>query len=302
MDFNEHQQLNQMIEPVADYPAYPAGSPLFRKNKNWLKWLSVMAAILAILGALVFLFVVYSEVAARDAKLKGLLKSAQQGTSGAIIESQLLGSLMNGRDEASSTIAASATTTTGDPLFGASAGSQDSNRRLAEKSGRPQLGNASSGLVIVEFADFNCSVCLEEFPIIRAISNKYAQDILFIFRNYPVIDQNSLMLAQAGLCAEEQEKFWPFHDRLFSSQGRISSLADFQKIAVMSGLDWNRLQDCINTEKYRPQVMEDMQDALDLGARGTPTFFVNGSKLDGPVSESVWEEIIAKYKELTKQQ
>jgi len=293
MDFNEQRQLNQMIAPVSGYPAYPAGLPPFRKNKKWLKWLLLIASMAAILIVLVFSFVVYSEVAARDAKLKELLQSAQQGTSGAIIESRLLGSLMGEQGGAGSAIAASTTVPVSSP---------DSNRRLAEKSGRPQLGNVSSSLVIVEFADFNCSACLAEFPIIRAISNRYAQDILFIFRNYPVIDQNSLMLAQAGLCAEEQEKFWPFHDRIFSNQGRISSLEGFQRIAVMSGLNWNQLQDCINKEKYKPQVMEDMQDALDLGSRGTPTFFVNGNKLEGPVSESVWEEIIAKHKELTKQQ
>jgi len=207
----------------------------------------------------------------------------------------LLGNLAGvGLAGSSSTEAAVATVKTVDAAL-------DKNRRLAEKSGRPQLGNVSFSLVIVEFADFNCSVCLQEFPIIRAITNKYSKDIRFIFRNYPVIDQNSLMLAQAGLCAEEQGKFWSFHDRLYSSQGQVATLDDFKKVVVMSGLNWNKLQDCVNKEKYKPQVMEDMQDAIDLGAQGTPTFFINGKMIAGAIDEKSWDEIIAKYKELTNQ-
>lgn len=279
MDFSDYRQLNQPV-PAA-YPPYLSSRPA---KSRW-RWLWISGVALAILAALVLVLAVYSEIAARDAELKNFLKVVQQETSGAIIKDSLLGDLTG--------LAATSTSATSTTVV------SDNNRRLAEKSGRPQLGNVSSSLVIVEFADFDCPVCLKEFPIIRAISNKYAKDILYIFRNYPVIDQNSLMLAQAGLCAHEQGKFWPFHDRLYANQGKITDLEAFKKIAIMSGLNWNKLQQCINTEKYKPQVLEDMQDALDLGAAGTPTFFINGKKLEGAVDEATWESIIAKYKELS---
>jgi len=292
MDFNNQQ----FIAPIDSNPyAQPYNAMPLPPKKRRLGWLWLFFTLAIILTILTFSMVVYTEIAAREAQLRSFLESAQQETSGAIIENQLLGNLAGvGLAGSSSTEAAVATVKTVDAAL-------DKNRRLAEKSGRPQLGNVSSSLVIVEFADFNCSVCLQEFPIIRAITNKYSKDIRFIFRNYPVIDQNSLMLAQAGLCAEEQGKFWSFHDRLYSSQGQVATLDDFKKVVVMSGLNWNKLQDCVNKEKYKPQVMEDMQDAIDLGAQGTPTFFINGKMIAGAIDEKSWDEIIAKYKELTNQ-
>lgn len=291
MDYNNQQ----FVAPINPNPYVPPQAAMsLPPKKRRLGWLWLFFALVIILSILTFSMVVYTEIAAREAQLKNFLESAQQETSGAIIENQLLGNL------AGVGLTGSSTEVTATPTRAVDAAS-DKNRKLAEKFGRPQLGNASSSLVIVEFADFNCSVCLEEFPIIRAITNKYAKDIKFIFRNYPVIDQNSLMLAQAGLCAEEQGKFWPFHDRLYSSQGQIANLDAFKKIVVMSGLNWNKLQDCVNKEKYKPQVMEDMQDAIDLGAQGTPTFFINGKMIAGAIDEKTWEDIIAKYKELTNQ-
>ncbi|MFA6525790.1 MAG: thioredoxin domain-containing protein [Candidatus Buchananbacteria bacterium] len=292
MDFN-NQQFNHSASPDPVSNLY-ASSKIAQKRR--IGWLWIILAILAIIIAAVFISAVYAEISNRDAELKNFLKTAQKETSGAIIENELLSGLSGKINSTSSTADSSVSSTA---LIDV-AGSKDKNRQLAEKSGRPQLGNTSSSLVIVEFADFQCPTCLAEFPIFRAITNKYAKDVLFIFRNYPVIDQNSMMFAEAGLCALEQGKFWPLHDRLYPMQGQISKLDDFKQIALMSGLNWNKLQDCVNKEKYKPQLLEDMSDALDLGVRGTPTFFVNGKKLEGAVTQETWEQIIVKFKELNK--
>lgn len=261
-------------------------------------WFFAMIFLLILVTVIIISFVVYQEISARNAKLKNFLQSAQNETALTLAENKLLSNMAGGVIIGSSTVVSQPTSSA--TISGISNVSPDKNRQLAEKSGRPEFGNASSSLVIVEFADFECAICREEFAIIRSITNKYAKDVKFIFRNYPVIDQNSLMLAQAGLCAQEQGKFWSFHDRLYANQGQMTNLADFKKVAVMSGLDWNKLQDCVNNDKYKSQVMEDMQDAIDLGAQGTPTFFINGKRLAGAVDEKTWEDIIAKYKELNK--
>jgi len=292
MNFNDHQQLNRAAQASPASP--PASYPKLAKKRRG-GWLWSVLIILIIIAAAIFLTAVYSEISARDAQFKDLIKSAQKGTTGAILENQLLSGLNGAVISASSTADDSVSST-----LAAVENSvpKDANRQLAEKLDRPHLGNASSSLVIVEFADFQCPICLQEFPIIRAVTNKYSSDIRFIFRNYPVIDQNSMMFAEAGMCAQEQGRFWPFHDRLYAAQGQIANLSDFQQIAVMSGLNWNKLQDCVNKEKYKDQILQDMSDALDLGVRGTPTFFVNGKKLEGAVDESVWDDIISKYKQL----
>jgi len=295
MEFNDLRQSNGFNGRTPEYPPQISDQLARRRRRGWL-W--AIPAIFVIIAVFAFGAAVYSEISGRDAELKSFLKSAQQGTSGDIIENQLLSGLSGAKISSSSTPGDPASAVTG---ADAAAGPKDRSRLTAEKSGRPELGNASSSLVIVEFADFQCPVCLKEFPIIREISNRYAKDVRFIFRNYPVIDQNSMMFAEAGMCALEQGKFWPFHDRMYSSQGQIANLEQFKALAVMSGLNWNKLQECVNAEKYKPQIMEDMSDALDLGVRGTPSFFINGKKLEGAVDAAAWESIIVKYKELTKQ-
>lgn len=167
-------------------------------------------------------------------------------------------------------------------------------RQRAEKSDRPYFGNLDAKLVIVEFSDFQCPVCQREFPIIREITAKYKNDILYIYRNYPVIDSNSNLVAQASLCAYEQDKFWSMHDKLFLSSQDISSSDVLRSLARQSGVDLNQFNECLNNQKYNIQVAEDFSDAIALGAVGTPTFFINGHKLAGAVTKEQWEDIIQK--------
>ena len=178
---------------------------------------------------------------------------------------------------------------------------KSSERLMAERSGRPYLGNINAPLVIAEFADFECPVCAQSFPAIREISQKHKNDILYIFRQYPIKSDNSMLYAQASLCANEQGKFWNLHDRFFITQDKIITDDDFNNALVASGLDMDKFSTCLSQEKYGTEVLEDMQDAVNLGVQGTPTFFVNGNKLEGAITVDQWEQIISKYKELTTQ-
>jgi len=283
------------VSQLTEIPGPDNGLTKSRVKKHWGRWLVLVLVLLIAILLVAFLFALSAEISRRDNELKGVIDRAQKGTSASIITSKLLTGLVDNLASSSP-----ATTTVNLNEVAVQTSPKDSMRQLAEKLDRPQLGNASSSLVIVEFADFNCPVCEAEFPIIRTITNKYAKDLLFIFRNYPVINDNSAVLAQASLCANEQGKFWAFHDRLYFSQGKIATNDDFKNLAIMSGLDWTKLQACLNSQKYTKQILDDTSDALDLGVKGTPTFFVNGHKLEGAVTTEVWEQIIAKYKELNK--
>lgn len=189
---------------------------------------------------------------------------------------------------ASGTMPLAASTTVTDPI-----------RRLAEKTGRPALGNPAAGLVIVEFADFECPVCYEEFYQIREFVNRHRSEVYYIYRHYPVNGNNSVYLAKASMCAYEQDKFWPLHDKLFLNQGQIESAAAVSDLVRQSGLAVSQFEQCMRDDKYRGLVFEDMNDAVNLGAQGTPTFFINGSKLEGVVKLVDWESILAKYKEIS---
>lgn len=180
------------------------------------------------------------------------------------------------------------------------ASAKSQSRQIAEKLDRPSFGNKDAKLVIVEFGDFQCPISQTEFPIIREISNRYQDKILFIYRQFPVINQNSILAAQASLCANEQGKFWAMHDRLFSSTGQELTTEFLSQVAKSSGVDLVKFQSCLSSEKYKNQVTEDALDAELLAVAGTPTFFVNGYKLEGAISKAKWEEILTKAAELLK--
>ena len=261
---------------------------IYRKKSGWWRWAVLIIFALAVSA---FSISVFMEMQERQRMFNEIVDRAEQMTATGKLESNPLVQELISKAATSSQLAATSTDLV----------AKDKNRELAERYGSSFLGSQTSTLVIVEFADFDCPVCLEEFPIIRSVISKYQNDVLFIFRNYPVKGNNSIMLAQAALCAEEQGKFWQFHDRLFTNQGKIKTTDDVKNLATMSGLNWDKLNQCVISDKYRQRLIQDTQDALDLGVRGTPTFFVNGNKLEGAISATDWEAIIKKHKELTQQ-
>ena len=169
---------------------------------------------------------------------------------------------------------------------------QTPQRQMAEKLNRPYLGQTDAKLVIVEFSDFQCPVCQAEFPIIREVVAKYQNQILYIYRQYPIINEKSVIVSQASLCAHEQGKFWAMHDRLFLSPSGEYSIEDLKNIAKQAGLKLEQFNNCLSTEKYKNMVLEDTQDGFTLGAKGTPTFFINGNKLSGLISKASWENLL----------
>ncbi|MFA5029143.1 MAG: thioredoxin domain-containing protein [Patescibacteria group bacterium] len=172
-------------------------------------------------------------------------------------------------------------------------------RLLAEKAEAPFWGNQQAGLVIVEFADFQCPYCRDEFPIIREVSLKYKNDILYIYRQFPVFE-NSLLLSQSTLCANEQGKFWQLHDKFFLYKWQEVTGDVIKNLARQAGLDLQKFDECIKSEKYREAVLQDASDAQKLGVSGTPTFFINGHLLAGVITKEQWEKIIGEYKRLTE--
>ncbi|MFA6594107.1 MAG: thioredoxin domain-containing protein [Candidatus Buchananbacteria bacterium] len=283
--------------------------PIDNRRRHWWKIILLGVASLALLG---FFSLVVVEVASRERQLREVLDFAGQAEgektlAGNPLLEQLLDQIPSGvmtQSTATEALFANIVSSTINNATAAAAVSvsssteKDPARQKAEKTDRPYLGNINAKLVIVEFADFQCSVCQEEFSVIRTIANKYEQDILFIFRNYPVKGDDSMILAQAGYCAQEQGKFWPLHDRLFLQQGNFNNEEEFNAIIKASGLNLAKFNNCLTSLKYQSKVIEDIADALDLGARGTPTFYVNGKKLEGAVPLAKWEELIKLYKSI----
>ena len=170
------------------------------------------------------------------------------------------------------------------------------SRKILETLDDPYLGSLEAEIVIVEFSDFQCVYCQEVFSTVREVASLYGNNIRIIFRDFPSSDVHpqALLAAQAGECAQEQGKFWPMHDKLFMNQDNLSPEV-MKEIAKQIGLATAEFNNCLDTGKYQEEVIDDFKDALTLGVKGTPTFFINGEKFEGVISLEGFQEIINYY-------
>ena len=120
----------------------------------------------------------------------------------------------------------------------------------------------------------------------------YGDRIHLVYREYPLPNhQNAKPAAEAGQCANEQGKFWPYHDRLFANQQRLTA-ADLKKHAVELGLDAARFNTCLDSHKYASVVDADIAMGNDAGVNGTPAFFINGRMINGAQPFDAFKKII----------
>lgn len=166
-------------------------------------------------------------------------------------------------------------------------------RLVQLSSSTPTWGNPKAKVVIVEFGDFQCPFSRSEFSIIREVMEKYQDQIFFIWRQFPItnLHDRALETAEASICAEEQGRFWPFHDQVFLHQDNLSSEA-LLAYAERAGLVLPDFIKCMASHKTRAVIATDVQVGLDNSIKGTPTFFINGTPAAGVLPKVFWEQVI----------
>ena len=139
---------------------------------------------------------------------------------------------------------------------------------------------ATSGVTITEFSDFQCPYCQQAAVVVEQLRQVYGSNVKFVFKQMPLpMHQYAFKAAQAAVIAQQQGKFWEYHDRLFTA--RDLSVDALKKIAVEVGLKQNEFSQGLDSPATRAAVEKDIRDARQLGVRGTPTFFVNGKIVRG---------------------
>ncbi len=163
------------------------------------------------------------------------------------------------------------------------------------------LGSPGAPVTIIEFADFECPYCQRANSILGELLKKYNGQVRLAFRDFPLdeIHPGSERAAEAGRCANEQGKFWAYHDMLFSSPGRLAE-ADLRQQAHQLGMDETQFDACLHDHKFKSQIEEDVRAGIQAGVSGTPGFFINGVFLNGlqPLAtfENTIEEELASLK------
>ena len=173
--------------------------------------------------------------------------------------------------------------------------------RQAVRAGNgPAKGATGAPIELIEFADFECPYCLQAFPTVKRVLETYGDRIRIVYRHYPLPSHPfARPAAEASQCANEQGKFWAYHDRLFGDPGKLSD-ADLKKAAADLGLDAARFNTCVDQHKYQAVVEADTQAGNDAGVNGTPAFFVNGRLLSGAQPFEAFKRVIDEELELKK--
>ena len=143
----------------------------------------------------------------------------------------------------------------------------------------PSVGPSGAPITIIEFSDFQCPYCQKSVGALKELRRLYGDRIRIVYRDYPGPNHpQANPAAEAAQCAGDQGKFWEYHDALFDHQG---TGWDYEALARDLGLQTGEFSACLNTGRYREEVIKDLQDGLTLGIASTPTFFINGRPLVG---------------------
>jgi protein-disulfide isomerase len=162
---------------------------------------------------------------------------------------------------------------------------------LNDSQDDPFMGPENASIIVMEFSDFQCPFCKASFPAIREIISRYPR-VKYIYRDWPVdeLHPEARKAAEAAACAHEQEFFWPYHDRLFQNQHNLTDEA-LVNYAKQTGLDVDVFSACLKEGTFAAEVEQDRQIGIGLGVRGTPTWFINGEKIEGVIPQGGWDEL-----------
>lgn len=146
-------------------------------------------------------------------------------------------------------------------------------------------GNATSAVTLIEYSDLQCPACAAYFPLVERLVKENGDKFRFVYRNFPLSQHiNAIPAAHAAGAAGKQGKFWEMHDMLFTKQTDWESATDakgiFTEYAKTLGLDMEKFAIDIDSKEVADKVDADLKSGLKAGVNATPTFYLNGKKIN----------------------
>jgi len=187
---------------------------------------------------------------------------------------------------------------------GAFRGSSNTSVSIPERTvstqGRTLVSEGARVRVTVdEYSDFQCPYCARAAQNMDPkIEQEYVTDgrVKLVFRHHARIGQESVWAAEASECANEQGRFWDYHDKLFENQHGENQGAfvidNLKRFAEELGLDTQTFNQCLDSHKYQALVMAETEDALKKGIQSTPTFVIGEQTIPGPGSYDDVKKVI----------
>jgi protein-disulfide isomerase len=144
-------------------------------------------------------------------------------------------------------------------------------------------GPQKAAVTLLEYGDYQCPYCGAAHPIVAEVQRQMGDDLQFVFRHFPLTTLHPMAepAAEAAETAGAQGHFWAMHDMLYDNQDHLGpqSLIAF---AAAVGLDLERFADELARHVHFSKVRDDFLSGVRSGVAGTPTFFINGRRHDGP--------------------
>ena len=149
----------------------------------------------------------------------------------------------------------------------------------------PVLGDKNAELTIVEFSDYQCPFCARfREQTLDQLKKEYIDTgkVRFVYRDFPLssIHPYAQKAAEASECADEQGKFWEYHDKLFENQQALD-VASLKNYAAGLKLDAGKFAECLDSGRYADETAKDLADGSRAGVTGTPAFIIGSRQLSG---------------------
>ena len=158
-------------------------------------------------------------------------------------------------------------------------------------------GPENAAATLVEYGDYECPHCGSAYSIVKRVQKHFGKGLRFVFRNFPLseIHPHAESAAETAEFAGAHGKFWEMHDGLFENQERLGGPL-YLELAQEFGLSSAELRQALEQEKYKGRVRADFSSGVRSGVNGTPTFFINGKRHDGPFD---YESLVQAIEEAT---
>ena len=159
-------------------------------------------------------------------------------------------------------------------------------------------GEGKKNVTLVEYGDFECPACTAYYPLVEQVYAKYSSDITFQYRNFPLrqIHLHAMIAHRAAAAADRQGKFWDMYDLLYKNHDTWAAESDptntIRGYAQSLGLNMTKYDQDFQSEAVNSEINADIAEGQKLGITGTPTFFVDGKKIDNPKDLASFEKVI----------
>ena len=166
------------------------------------------------------------------------------------------------------------------------------------------MGPADAPITIVEFSDFECPYCRFGAMGLNTLQSRYPKQVRIVFRNYPLdmhcnprvdhpMHEYSCEAAKVGICAQKQDKFEPYYDTIFENQASLKDGMPLETAKTL-GMDPAAITACVASQETTNRLLGDIEEGTRLGVNSTPTFFINGRKVEGARPIPAWDIVVEK--------